>query len=115
MYCGRCGAQIAEAAVLCDRCGGRRFVHPADLYGGMPMKWYKFIICFEMLANAVVKAFTALQLLGGWHCGTNAGQFYETYRGLRALDVLGSPYFACTSGRGWRRSGRTPSSSSFPC
>lgn len=68
----------------------RRFVPPADPKNDpRGMKWYKFIIYFQLFANAFVNAAMGLSLLTGLHYGDaeSAAQVYRTYPAMQGLDV----------------------------
>ena len=68
----------------------RRFVPQADPKNDpRGMKWYKFIIYFQLFANAFVNAAMSLSLIMGLHYGDadSAAQVYEIYPVMKGLDL----------------------------
>ena len=51
------------------------------------MKWFKFIIYFQLFANAAVNAYSALTTLIGTQYQGKADFVYKSFPGLRAVDL----------------------------
>lgn len=55
----------------------------------LPMKWYKFVIYFQLFAAAIFSLYHGLMRITGLQYGTNADQVYNFFgMGLRALDIF---------------------------
>ncbi len=52
------------------------------------MKWFKFIIYFQLFANAALNIFNSLQLFTGAIYEGGAEQVYRLYPGLQAADLF---------------------------
>lgn len=51
------------------------------------MKWFKFIIYFQLFANAAVNGYSALTALIGTQYQGSADLVYKSFPGLRAVDI----------------------------
>lgn len=51
------------------------------------MKWFKFIIYFQLFANAALNLFNAFQLFTGAHYMEYAEEVYRAYPGLKSADL----------------------------
>ena len=56
----------------------------------MPMKWYKFIICFQLFAGALVSLAVGFGSIIGWKYGgeQQAATVYAEFSGLQIVDVI---------------------------
>ena len=52
------------------------------------MKWFKFIIYFQLFASAVLNTISAITFLTGAHYQGMADQVYSYFHGLKGLDVF---------------------------
>jgi hypothetical protein len=52
------------------------------------MKWFKFIIYFQLFANAVLNVINAIRLLTGVQYGDNASLVYTYFPSLKTADIL---------------------------
>lgn len=79
-YCNDCGAFIAdENQQVCEKCGAQLAVKKKTAED-FPMKWYKFLIYFELFGGAVINFVDGVN-----YC---TGNIY-TRRGLTAAQVYG--------------------------
>ena len=60
---------------------------PDPLNDPRGMKWFKFIIYFQLFANAAVNAYSALTALIGTQYQGKADFVYKSFPGLRAVDL----------------------------
>lgn len=90
MFCGKCGRQIEDGSLFCPYCGAtvqQAFaVNPLDDPRGM--KWFKFIIYFQLFASAVINVFSSIMVFTGAHYGGNAASVYSYFPGLRIIDIM---------------------------
>lgn len=94
MFCRNCGQKTEDSAAFCPICGaafdGAAAGAAAQPIGPMGMKWFKFIIYFQLFASAVVNLFTALtQFTGCAYAvqGADVSLVASVFPGLRVLDV----------------------------
>ena len=52
------------------------------------MKWFKFIIYFQLFASAVISVITAITMFTGAHYQGQADMVYRYFPGLKGLDVF---------------------------
>ena len=107
MFCTNCGKSLSGSETFCPGCGrpvggsAPKQETPANYtvtspnngpFAGQPamppMKWYKFVIYFQLFAAAVVHAYTAFQYATGLTYGDfqTANMVFSVYPSLRALD-----------------------------
>lgn len=115
MFCPECGTNLGNPApttpVRCPSCG--RVVSPGApatgqvsgqtagtgqygqgngpfTYGQQPlgMKWYKFVIWFQLFAGALTGLATGIATITGATYGEYADLVYMLYDGLKVIDVL---------------------------
>ena len=110
MFCRFCGKEIPEGGRFCPGCGkvvdtaafradaaaegfGERTAErmpaavPVDPAKNYRMAWFKFIIYFQLFANAVVMVFNAASGIFGLAYGDSAGIIYAVCPMLKAVDV----------------------------
>lgn len=103
MLCQNCGKDIGNMTV-CSYCGyianGAGSVPPrrTDDYGHMnssaypqmalDMKWYKFIIYFQLFLSALINVSYAGRYFSGLDYGKSAALVYQMYSSLRILDIF---------------------------
>lgn len=93
MICKRCGSQIEDNSTFCPTCGqvqqpvNNPAYTPAPEF---PMKWYKFVVYFQLFVSALMSAFNAVQYFTGLHYGADAAEaVYSTFgTPLKVLDVF---------------------------
>ncbi len=116
MYCRFCGKEIPEGARFCINCGKKVDVAETStsktsapepsLYGtaqapspvnpavvvnpaqNYHLAWFKFIIYFQLFANAAVMTYNAVTCLFGLAYGDDAGLIYGICPPLKAIDVI---------------------------
>ena len=101
MNCVNCGKEIQDGAGFCAYCGaGQNAENPQgaagpvprgpELYGqpGPPMKWYKFIIYFQLFAFAVLTVVDGVRYMNGMIYEGYARQVYLMYPGMQTMDVI---------------------------
>ncbi len=54
----------------------------------VPLKWYKFIIYFQLFAGGVINIISAFNYLSGNSYGINTEKIYSVYQGLDLLDKI---------------------------
>lgn len=52
------------------------------------MKWFKFIIYFQLFANAVLNGISALLAFTGAHYQGGASRVYSVFPGMKPLDII---------------------------
>lgn len=109
MYCRFCGREIPESGRFCPNCGKEADIEeisqagesqkgepaermpaavPMDLAKNYHMAWFKFIIYFQLFANAVVMIYNAAAGIFGLAYGDDAGFIYAVCPMLKAVDVI---------------------------
>lgn len=109
MYCRFCGREIPESGRFCPNCGKEADIEeisqagesqkgepaermpaavPMDLEKNYHMAWFKFIIYFQLFANAVVMIYNAAAGIFGLAYGDDAGFIYAVCPMLKAVDVI---------------------------
>ena len=63
---------------------------PNDKFGGMPMKWHKFLVYFALWANAVLYVVTGFSSLTGSQYGSKADaqMVYSVFRDMKSVDTI---------------------------
>ena len=102
-YCHKCGTPYEQLQPFCSQCGtplqGATSQEPSPVgydsapselaeQGALPMKWFKFVIYFQLFANAVANGINAIVTLTGSHYGGVADQVYTIIGGMQVFDVL---------------------------
>lgn len=104
MFCRFCGKEIPEGGRFCPCCGKEADtaavfqagasaegipaavrINPAQNYH---MAWFKFIIYFQLFANAVVMVYNVVAGIFGLAYGDDAGFVYAVCPMLKAVDVI---------------------------
>ena len=100
MFCRFCGKELPEGARFCNNCGRAADVMPLQqAVRRRPMAWFKFIIYFQLFANAAGNLIIAFMWITGLHYGESAGLYYEVCPPLKAVDVIyGLICIACAVG-----------------
>lgn len=100
MFCRFCGKELPEGARFCNNCGRIADVMPLQqTVRSRPMAWFKFIIYFQLFANAAGNLIIAFMWITGLHYGESAGLYYEVCPPLKAVDVIyGLICIACAVG-----------------
>lgn len=100
MFCRFCGKELPEGARFCNNCGRAVDFIPLQLaVRGRPMAWFKFIIYFQLFANAALNLIIAFIWITGLHYGESAGLCYEICPPLKVSDVIyGFVCIACAAG-----------------
>lgn len=109
MRCSNCGKEVRDNERFCPFCGNAVKAgenlnptrHPSGVYGQsrnremgihteQSMKWYKFIIYFQLFASAFLNFGNGMIYLMGFHYGTDNPALVYTYygSGLKILDIL---------------------------
>lgn len=91
-YCHSCGFPITDSTQkFCTNCGSALMdedVSDATAQMALPMKWYKFLIYFALIASAVLSFITGLDGITGNFFniyGFSAKEAYAQYDGLKQL------------------------------
>ena len=102
MFCRFCGKELPEGARFCNNCGRIVDVMPlqqAQAVRRRPMAWFKFIIYFQLFANAACNLIIAFMQITGLHYGESAGLYYEVCPPLKVIDVIyGLSCIGCAAG-----------------
>ena len=88
MFCSNCGKNLNGSETFCSGCG--HAVHgseaeptavPYTQSPALPMKWYKFVIYFQLFAGAVLYVYDAFQYATGMVYGgfQTAGMVFTVY------------------------------------
>lgn len=89
-FCGSCGAACNEQQVYCPNCS-RPLQRSSQTYQTLyepPMKWYNFIIYFQLFAAAAFSAIGGILYISGSSYGEAKDLVYEVLGGLRFLDFF---------------------------
>ena len=57
-------------------------------YGGLPMKWHKFLVYFGLWAGAVINCISGISTMAGGQYGDSRDRVYAVFTGLSAIDIL---------------------------
>lgn len=90
--CQKCGAVCADSEAFCHQCGTQLVSNGAvpEMYACGPtpgMKWYKFIIYFQLFANAVLNVINGFAYLTGFSYGEDADWIYSFMPVLKTADI----------------------------
>lgn len=102
MNCISCNREIQDDAVFCGYCGARqqnvenpengggRIPQGPEIYGRTepPMKWFKFIIYFQLFAFAVLTVMDGIRYMNGMIYEGYAPQVYLMYPGMKTVDMI---------------------------
>lgn len=106
MFCTKCGKEISGQR-FCPNCGAENRNVGDQTFSStnksntfdvsvtqnvMPMKWYKFLIYFALIAGAIVNFATGITMVTGSvyevQSGVSADAVYSMYDGLKTIDVI---------------------------
>lgn len=109
-FCAYCGSVLQGEQKSCPNCGAPcgeaeaqpsvstppststppRTYAPADPLGvqQLPMNWYKFVIWFQLFANALLNAISGVTAATGAHYAGVADQVYALVPMLKPVDLL---------------------------
>lgn len=87
MYCMKCGANIEEGSKVCQMCG--QPIYEQQMYQH-PMKWYKFVIYFQLFAGAVLSFYEGVRYFLGLQYGDleTAALVYQRWDAMEVLDIF---------------------------
>ena len=94
MFCIYCGTQLDEGAVICPSCNAAVNYSGAAMAAQNPlkdprgMKWFKFIIYFQLFANALLSLSNGVRLVTGLHYLGEAERVYAVFPALKTVDTL---------------------------
>ena len=101
MYCRFCGKQIPDNAKFCPECGADLAPAPSAAppestpsFPAAPaaprrgMKWFKFIIYFQLWAGMLVNLVAAGKYFTGAYYEGNAEMVYRVFPALQPLDIV---------------------------
>lgn len=115
--CNNCGNQISDGQLTCPVCGAytgagaqannqtpqQNMYNQQDMYIQTPqqpqkelgMKWFHFVIYFQLFVSALVGLWNGFQLLTGRIYGENTDRVYSYFSGLKGVDtIIGICYIA---------------------
>ena len=115
--CNNCGNQISDGQLTCPVCGAytgagaqannqtpqQNMYNQQDMYNQTPqqpqkelgMKWFHFVIYFQLFVSALVGLWNGFQLLTGRIYGENTDRVYSYFSGLKGVDtIIGICYIA---------------------
>lgn len=98
MFCRFCGKELLEGARFCNNCGRRADVMPLQqAVHRRPMAWFKFIVYFQLFANAAGNLIIAFMWITGLHYGKSAGLYYEVCPPAKShrCDIRSPLYCVC--------------------
>lgn len=79
--CSKCGSELSEDTQYCPICGEQQFPDEPEEVPELPMKWYRFVIHFQLFAAALFSAANALNFFSGRVFGiTNRDGLKAVYR-----------------------------------
>lgn len=95
-YCHSCGFPIKDdRQYFCPNCGSALMnedVSEKTYQMALPMKWYKYLIYFGLIASAIVSFISGLDCLTGnlfsFYFGVSANEVYAEYEGLDKLFMV---------------------------
>lgn len=97
--CPNCNAVLSDDAGYCNSCGAQlndAYVQQNDynqnmqttVNNEMPMKWFKFVIYFQLFAGAFIGAVNAARYLTGLIYGIDAESVYLVFPALGTADKV---------------------------
>ena len=108
--CNNCGNQISDGQLTCPVCGAytgagaqannqtpqQNMYNQQDMYNQTPqqpqkelgMKWFHFVIYFQLFVSALVGLWNGFQLLTGRIYGENTDRVYSYFSGLKGVDTI---------------------------
>ena len=111
-FCVSCGEKLTDDVQYCPKCGKcvgeyktEATVSADSLRKEVPMKWYKFLVYFAILAGVVVNVCVGIVCLSGSHYEGAAEAVYAYYDNLQAIDIIYGVFCFGFSGYGvmvWR-------------
>ena len=87
VYCPACGTPVSAPGATSDH-SSSQFVN-ADTFqaGQLGMKWYKFVIWFQLFAGAITLVATGATLITGSHYAGYSDLTYFVFDDLKLIDV----------------------------
>ena len=115
--CNNCGNQISDGQLTCPICGAytgagaqadnqapqQNMYNQQGMYNQAPqqpqpelgMKWFHFVIYFQLFVSTLVGLWNGFQLLTGRIYGENTDRVYSYFSGLKGVDtIIGICYIA---------------------
>lgn len=105
MFCSQCGKEVSDEWNVCPNCGApinKQGIGNEYYYDGSnvvnqskmpPMKWYKFIIYFQIFLNIAICLYYAYEIYSGQNYGFSTEKAYAMYGGLKGVDyIMGAIY-----------------------
>lgn len=92
-YCNTCGAELQDEQTSCTNCGTAQIEQDiSNSQDNITMKWFKFIIYFQLIASAVLNVINGISYLtGSIYSGNDF--VYIVFPSLMYLDKI---YGVCT-------------------
>lgn len=99
-YCSSCGQLLEDGMQFCFNCGAphgdaalQKVAYKRQLRNSRadeywPMKWYYFVIYFQLFASCVLSIFGGIMFLTGALYRGYSKFIYSYFSGLQALDVI---------------------------
>lgn len=92
VYCKKCGAELEEGTQYCPICGEQQFPDEPKESPELPMKWYRFVVSFQLYAAGLFSVINAVNLFSGRVFGISGSDglkaVYRVYPGLEPLAVI---------------------------
>lgn len=86
--CKNCGTLCEDYQSFCTNCGAAKDAAAPNLVPDMPMKWYKFVIYFQLFASCVLNVISAISTMtGGMYMGM-AEEIYSYAPAIRFVDIV---------------------------
>ncbi len=91
--CAKCHKEAENNAKFCPQCGSSEFVGSEQI-ADYPMKWFKFLVNFELFCSVLYDIREGFQYITGsiysgtLDIGISAEMVYDTFDGLRVVDVV---------------------------
>lgn len=117
MYCKNCGKEVKNSVKFCPFCGQSIQNTPepfgdteqsqsgeaahqtqnfsSDPSQGFQMKWYKFVVYFQLFFSSFISVVSGIQYFTGSQYGSSAYMVYRYYGGLKILDITMGILFIC--------------------
>ena len=90
--CTKCGTELSEEIQYCPVCGNQQFPDPPQENPELPMRWYRFVIRFQLFAAALFSVVNALNLFSGRVFGIKNSDglkaVYRVYPELKPLAII---------------------------